>query len=300
MIRANWLALLGSLLAVSAPQVCLAKSGSPRTYVDEKTRSIVGGRKVLIVVDQDRLQPGIDSWLLGGSSYAVDMAEHFIDLGLLARGRKQIVPITDALQGYDFDTPMKEALTAVVGGIPWIRAQDIEFTHEGTNAAIENALNLSNTRQMLLLKARYETDDTYTAIIVSVEASLLRRQIPKGEHGDARLKSGYVPYRQTIRSVVSLPGADGANREQNIARWAADGARLARDALDIGLRRVPPLLVQNLQDDKKTSASWRERGDRKTVTRMSTLGWVVGPVDAGALFVEARGRSMNYLQMLAP
>lgn len=153
--------------------------------------------------------------------------------------------------------------------------------------------------EMLVLQATYETDARYGAIVVSIEASLLVRQIPKGEHSDARLKSAYIPYRQTFRSIVSLPDPEDTSPEENIQRWAADGAKLAREALDIGLRQAPSLLDENLQDDAESAASWRERGDRKTVTRASMQGWVVGPRDAGVLFVDARHRSINYLQKLA-
>lgn len=298
-MRSNWPVLIGCLLAFFFAHPSAAKTGSPKTYVDEKTRDIVGGRKVLVVIAQDKLLPGIDSWDLGWSNVA-DLVEHGIDQGLVARGRKQIAPITDALQGYDFDTPMKQTLIAAAQDTAWIRAQDIEFTREGSNAAIEKALNASNTRQMLLLKATYQTDWRYTEIIVSVEASLLVRQIPKGQHSDARLKAAYIPYRQTFRSIVDLPGADGAKRDENIARWAADGASLARRALDIGVRQVPPMLVRNLQEDERTSAEWRKRNKRMTVTRARMPGWVVGPQGSGTIFVEARTGALIRLQSLEP
>jgi len=299
MNNSNWSALLGCLLALSAVQPCTAKTATPKSYVDAKTRDIVGGRKVLIIIAQDKLLPGIDSWELGAAD-AVNAIEKGIDQGLIARGQKQIAPITDALLDYDFDTPMKAALTSAANGAEWIHAQDIEFTREDSNTALERALNASNTRQMLVLRATYETDWRYTAILVSVESSLLMRQIPKGQRSDARLKGDYIPYRQTFRSLVYLPGADGTTKEKNIARWAADGANLARQALDIGVRRVPPLLVQNLQQDEKAAAVWRKRNGRMTVTNARKQGWVIGRQDAGVLFVEARTGALTRLQTLAP
>jgi hypothetical protein len=299
MMRSIRPALLGGLLSFFSADPCTAKTATPKSYVHPTTREIVGGRKVLIIIAQDKLLPGIDSWELGAAN-AMNAIERGIDQGLIARGQKQIAPITDALQGYDFDTPMKEALTVAARSADWIRPQDIEFTREGSNAAVENVLNGSNTRQMLVLRATYQTDWRYTAMVVSVEASLLMRQIPKGQRSDARLKADYIPYRQTFRSIVNLPGADGTTRDENIARWAADGASLARRALDIGVRQVPPLLVRNLQEDARAAARWHRRGDRKTVTRASMLGWVIGPLDAGTLFVEARSKSLDYLQKLEP
>lgn len=297
-MRANLWALLGGLLVLNVAQPSVAKTSVPKRYVDAKTRQIEGGRKVLIVIAQDKLLPGIDSFDLGLTN-AANAIEKAIDKGLIERGRKQIIPLTDALTGYDFDTPMKAALISAAHSADWIRAQDIELTRDESDAAIEKALNDSNTRQMLVLKAKYATDWRYTAMEVSVESTLLVRKIPKGQPSEARLKTDYIPYRQTFRSIVNLPGLDGTKREENIARWAADGAVLARRALDIGVRRVPPLLVQNLQEDEKAAADWRKH-KRMTIPEARKARWVAGPPDSGILFIETRSGALIRLQPLDP
>jgi hypothetical protein len=54
-----------------------------------------------------------------------------------------------ALEGYDFETPVKAAIVPIIEKSSWVRAQDIEAEHTmGSGANIERILNDSNTRQM--------------------------------------------------------------------------------------------------------------------------------------------------------
>jgi hypothetical protein len=290
-------ALLTSLLAFVAGPAWALAGHSPSLYVKQKTRDAAPARKVLIVIAQTRLEPGIDSLELGVADL-VDLGERAIDKGLIARGRKQIAPVVAALGAYDFDTPIRQAMVRIVAGIPWMHAQDIEFTRDGSNANIEAKLNESNTRQMLVLDAHYTTDHRYTSIIVSIQATLLTRQIPKGHYSDVRLKREFIPFQQVVRSVIELPGKDLDRREPNLEQWAADQARLVRTALDIGVKQTPVLLEKNLSGGNREVSAWRRRRGRPTVTRSYMLGWEVGRQDAGTLFVEARAGTLNYLQKL--
>jgi len=289
MMCSNWRALAGCLIALCAAQTGAAKTAVPDHYVDEKTRDIVGGRKVLIVIAQKELLLGVDTWQLGT---AVENARIYLV-------REPAASMLGALRAHDFDSQIRQSLSTVVENTPWLHAQDIELTREDSNESREAALDASNTRQMLVLRVRYSTDQRHAAVMVGVEATLLVRQIPKGQRSRARLKRDYIPYQQRIRSVVQLPGT-GNTSQQNIDRWAADGAARTREALEIGLRQVSRLLAQNLRQDRQAADAWRDRNNRATVERSSMLGWVVGPIDAGTLFVEARAGSLNYLQTLAP
>jgi len=297
MIKLVRCALLTFLLAFVAGAAWAKAGHSPSLYVKQQTRDAAPARKVLIVIAQTQLEPGIDSVDLGFGDI-ISMAERGIDRGLIGRGRKQIAPVVAALGAYDFDTPMRQAMIKIVEDIPWMHAQDIEFTRDGSSANIETKLNESNTRQMLVLEARYATDHRYTSIVVSIQSTLLTRQIPKGQYSDARLKREFIPFQQLVRSVIELPGTDLDHRESNLERWGTDQARLVRTALDIGVKQTLLLLQKNLGGGNDEISAWRRRRGRRTVTRSYMLGWEVGRQDAGTLFVEARAGTLNYLQKL--
>jgi hypothetical protein len=285
------------LLALMAGNVCLAKTATPKNYVSEETRSIVGGRKIVIVIPQTELMPGIAAWELGEARFN-DPIEKLINDGKTARGEKFIEPLRAALRPYDFDSRMFASLRAVVEQCSWMHAQDIELTRDGTGKNIERLLNASNTRQMLVLVVNYSTDFYYDSIIVSVEASLLVRQIPRGEHSEARLRKDYIPYFQAFRSVVELPSPDHSDREADLSRWSADNASQARAALDFGVFRLPPLLAKNLETSQEETETWRNRNGRKTVERAKLTGWVIEKQDGITVFVEARGGALNLLHTL--
>jgi len=192
----------------------------------------------------------------------------------------------------------EEALKTVVEQCSWMRAQDIELTRDGSGKNIERLLNASDTRQMLVMVVNYATDFRYDSIIVSVEASLLVRQIPRGEHSEARLRKDYIPYFQAFRSIVELPDPDHSDREADLARWSAANASQARAALDFGIQRLPALLAKNLEATQAETQTWRGRNDRKTVERAGMPGWVVEKQDDVTLFVEARGGALNLLRTL--
>ena len=290
-------ATLAALIAVLACNICQAKTATPKNYVSEDTRNIVGGRKVVIVIPQTELMPGIAAWELGEARFN-DPLEDLINDAKTARGEKFIEPLRAALRPYDFDVRMFAALKTVVEQCSWMRAQDIELTRDGSGKNIERLLNASDTRQMLVMVVNYATDFRYDSIIVSVEASLLVRQIPRGEHSEARLRKDYIPYFQAFRSIVELPDPDHSDREADLARWSAANASQARAALDFGIQRLPALLAKNLEATQAETQTWRGRNDRKTVERAGMPGWVVEKQDDVTLFVEARGGALNLLRTL--
>jgi hypothetical protein len=290
-------ATLAALIAVLACHICQAKTATPKNYVSEETRNIVGGRKVVILIPQTEIMPGIAAWELGVARFD-DALEDLINNAKTGRGERFIEPLRAALRPDDFDARIFSALKSVLERCSWMHAQDIELTRDGSAKNIERLLNESNTRQMLVLAVTYATDFRYDSIIVSVEASLLVRQIPRGERGEARLRKDYIPYFQAFRSIVGLPNPDHSEREADLARWSADNASLARAALDFGIQQLPPLLGRNLDATQQETQDWRGRNERKTVERAGMQGWVVERRDDVTVFVEARGGALNLLRTL--
>jgi hypothetical protein len=296
-LRITTAAGLAALLALLAGNFCQAKTATPKNYVSEETRNIVGSRKVVVVIRQTEIMPGIAAWNLGEARFN-DPLEDLINDAKTGRGEKFIEPLRAALRPHDFDTRMFAALRKVVEQCSWMRAQDIELTRDGSGKNIERLLNDSNTRQMLVLLVTYATDFHYDSIVVSVEASMLVRQVPRGEHSQARLRKDYIPYFQAFRSIVELPHPDHSDVDVDLARWSADNASLARAALDFGIERLPSLLAKNLEETQQETQTWRGRNERKTVERAGMPGWVIGKQDDATIFVEARGGAVNLLRTL--
>jgi hypothetical protein len=84
-----------------------------------------------------------------------------------------VAPLVAALDGYDFDGRLYSGLLPTIESSPWLRGQDLELTHLGLDHDIEQKLDESNTRQMLLLRGTYYVDFHDQRLIVELQATLL-------------------------------------------------------------------------------------------------------------------------------
>jgi hypothetical protein len=209
-------------------------------------------------------------------------------------------PLREAIQGYDFNTRLRTALQPTIDASSWLRPQDVELTDAGWGPSIESALNESNTRQMLTLFVTYYADYSYTNLVVNLQASLLVRRIPKGQHSAARLDGDYIPYLQEFRCLVYLPGARRDQPRENAARWSAGNGRLARQALDLGIERVGSLFAQNLDGTEESTALWRRNNGRPYQTLTNRLGWVIEKNGTSIEFYSGRDDVLNYIETLEP
>lgn len=305
MINLQTRAVLACLFSLAASGDILARTASPKIYASEETRDIVGGRKVLIVMPESiqgaysNAELAAVSALFGGmllkSIVEKSTAKHHAELA-----EKRVAPLRAALAGFEFQKPMQALLTPTIESSAWVRAQDIEFTPDGSLRNIEQELNDSDTRQMLAVDASYYADQKFRSLVVSVESMIFIRKIPKGEYSEARLRPDYIPFKQLLRSIVYLPDSERATPAENLARWSADNGKRARQALEIGMQRASTLFSRNLDATKESAAVWSKRGKRKTVTEFNLLGWVIERQPDTLLFFSPRDDALNYIEELKP
>jgi len=276
----------------------LVWAGIPNdNFADAKTRNIVGGRKVLIIVAQNSIVPTLFSYIDDGG------LQDRMNLAL-----QESVPLLRALVGYEFNAPLESALRPTVEKSAWLRPVDVEFSERGTRDFVLDKLDESDTRQMLLLYTKYYTDYDFAAIVVELQIGLLVRKIPKGQFRDGRLKPKYIPYQQIIRSVVRLPDPETSNRfhseetyakgrRANVERWAANDGLLARRALDAGIVAVSELVSTSIELDEKQAKEWRSRRERKVETIEGVRGWVRERNEKGVLMIYAYDGAWTRIQI---
>jgi hypothetical protein len=306
MFAMRFRALLGTLLVLAASLDASAATSTPKAYATDKTRDIVGGRKVLVLLPQTNIMATYEDVNLSAvyfmfgilAGLAASPAQAGIDRHLSQAAEERIAPLRRALEGYDFETPAKAAFLPIIEKSSWVRAQDAELNHDGSGSNIERILNESNTRQMFTVFPSYYADHKFRNLVVRIEADIIVRKIPKGQYSSARLKPDYIPFRQAFRCIVYLPGSESGTAEDNLARWSADSGRLARQALDLGIQRVSVLFGRYLDADEATVATWIKRGDRKSETRALMLGWIIEKQGDLVLFSSARDDTLNYIEIL--
>ena len=295
------LAALSSLLALLFATLCQAVPND--NFADDRARDIVGGRKVLITVTQNSIEPRVvlPPELLVAHRFDIVAAQRAYSeksQQLTMQVLQDSVPLIQALIDYDFNTPPQSALRPAVENSSWLRAQDIEFSEHGTVDFVLDKLDESDTRQMLLLYTNYYTDPMCATIVVDLRISLLVRRIPKGKLRADRFKPRYIPYQQSIRSVVTLANADPKDRKKNIARWAADNGQRARQALDIGIAALARLAPLSIELDETQAKDWRTRGKRELREIGGTLGWIREREGNAILMIDARDGAWTRKQIM--
>jgi hypothetical protein len=288
-----------SLVSLLGTQVCFARLGTPKTYIDDKARAIVGGRKVLIVLASHNVQPTIERVPISTTTTVgvdwiyqmrqIDYEQYEKDL---AAARELGAPLLASLSGYDFGQLICRDLQAIVERSSWLGAQDVEITADGSGRNLEQELNASNTRQMVVLLAESLAEYRYLAITVTVKATLLVRQIPRGKHGYVRLQEDHIPYQMTFTSISNLAGADRKNPRRNLERWAANDGKLARDAMNLGIAFATERFARNLDDSPVTNALWSKRGGRKGRLGNGRAGWVIESGEHRKVSFDAVSRAL--------
>lgn len=296
---------LNILAAVAVAQLCtapfcLARTSEPDPYIPDDMRQLPGGRKVLLIMQTDALEPKMRfdqvRYTATGDSYVqLELAQSIEDYTREVLAVQAFInPLRGEIADFEFERRMRERLESVVNAAPWIGARDFELTHGYRAATVERVLNESDTRQTLLLVVGYTMSYQFDLLSVSLQASTRLRQIPKGMTSDARLKRDYIPYEINFEARLPLPGADRKNRQANRDRWAADHGKLARDALQAGLDFVTERFARTLAEDEAQSAAWRRRNGRAGRLPNGRPGWILESGPRGIVSYASRAHTIYY------
>lgn len=298
------LRLARSLVAVAIlllpGAACFARVPSLKPYVPDDKRHVEGGRKVLLVMETDALDAGMkvdqQRYTSTGDSYVELLPGQTIEAFTreLVETQTFINPLRGELAGFGFEKRMREQLESVVMASPWLGARDFELEQGYHAAKVERVLNESDTRQMLLLRVAYQMSYRFDRLTVRMQASMLVRQIPRGEYSDARLKGDYIPYRLTFEAVAALPDADRKDRKANRDRWVANHGALARSALQAEADWITARFAETLAQDEAQSASWRNRNDRVGRLPNGRPGWILEQGPRGTVSYASRGQTLIF------
>ncbi|MEO8016761.1 MAG: hypothetical protein ABI769_03025 [Pseudomonadota bacterium] len=290
----RYVGLIVCLCGLFAAHESSARTATPRIYVDEKTRDIVGGRKVLIILRSRNLQPTIQrvpidtSTTYGGDIIIrmtqIDYEQYLKDI---EAARAIGAPLLAKLGGL-----ISDRVRSTVEKSAWLGAQDVEITADGSPRNLEQELNASNTRQMLVVLAESLAEFRYLAITVTLKATLLVRQIPRGKRGYVRLEQDYIPYQMVFTAVANLADADRKDPQRNRDRWGAEDGKLAREAMNQGIAFVIEHFARNLDETEATSAVWRTRRGRPGRLANGRAGWIIESGKNRTVVFDAMSRTL--------
>lgn len=297
MTRSSWRALCVCLTGFFASGV--SQAAIKNNYVAPEAHAIEGGRSVYVMVPQAEIQPNINISNLtaaagGGLLFAL------IDAGVnnarAKEAEKQVIPLREALVGFEVDPRIQGASAAAINGLGWLDVRATKFSKDPSGDAMLAALDAGATPQLLVLRYDYETSADFSAIVVSLRASLVNKATPKGKKPTVRQQAKYLPYNQSFRSFVLLPDPNPKDAAANVQAWAADGAKAARTAIDLGIQRCDELFVRSLGYTAAEAASMMKRNKRKMATVPGVTGWEIESQPTHSVYYEAMAASITQVE----
>ncbi|MCM8625850.1 hypothetical protein [Accumulibacter sp.] len=229
----------------------------PRTTLEPSARSLPGGREFVLSIPQEEIattivRSGFANFAGGGLIPAlIDLA---IDASRAKQAEADVVPLRDALSGYDFDRRATEALQELLTHNDWLGVKSVSLAKPSTREERERLLDASATDQVAFLEYSYSCSASFASIEVGLEVQLVNTAIPGGGSPADRLNPENLAYAHSFRSVIALHIPIGEARD-NVQRWAASDGQLARQALDIGIARVHWMLEKSLARTPEAAAA---------------------------------------------
>lgn len=245
-----------------APALAAPKASDAPLTLAEQYRRVDGGRAVQVGLAQTQIETSIDIGRVAASTGG-DLIGALIISGMddkrarladsaTERANAAAAPLRDTLRGFDVDALALATTQAA------LQPQTISATKDVSPASRSAFAFAATTPQVAFVTWRYALSPDFTQIRVIAEIAIENK-------APAKRRSTVSPllYRQTLSSIVQL-GKRSYDHRENVARWNADGGKLAKAALTAGFgeieRLIPYALGLTAADIKAFTAKDREKG----------------------------------------
>jgi hypothetical protein len=265
-------------LLLCAPAV-LAATTVRNDFIPPARRLIEGGRDVHVIVSQAEIQADIHASTVSagtGGGLLFALVDANVNKERTKKAEAAIVPLREALMGYDFAARARDASAATLSRLEWFAAGKVALASEDSSDSILAAVDAADTKQLMVLRYTYETNPEFTAIFVTLRASLVNKATRKGASAKSRWYPDNLAFKRAMRSVVRLPEANGKDVAGNIRLWAADGGKAARAGLDQAIQGAHELLERALTLSAEEAKALSKTHDRRGLGHM-----VAGPSRKG-------------------
>ncbi len=292
------------MLVACMGAVCLSGTSLAavtNNYIAPEARSVEGGRDVRIVVGQAEIQANINALnttAAAGGGLLFALIDAGVNNARAKDAEKSVIPLRESLVGYEFDPRAEMASAMTLSGLDWFGAKQTQLTKDESTDASLAALDASAAPQLMVMRYSYETTADFSAILVHLNTTLLKKEIPKGKKSNARLNPKNMAYVQSVRSVILLPDANPKDPDGNVRAWAADGGRAARAALDLGIERCQQLLQRGLTQSATDAASMAKRNKRPLSSVPGVSGWEIDKQPTSTLVYEFLLGSLTQVETL--
>jgi hypothetical protein len=169
-----------------------------------------------------------------------------------------VVPVRNALIGYDPGLALGARLTRELGPLKWLKGNSVEVVQLGDSspAAVADLVKKSDKDAVLLALCEYRLVPSFRTIVMTAKVSLRPRPAPRSADGAAQAEDAPpdVLYFNQITASVTLPPKAKLTRDQAAKQWAENDGRRARRALDVAIAELARMIAFDL--DQQPSKSY--------------------------------------------
>jgi hypothetical protein len=260
----------------------------PRRALEPADRSPSGGREAYVLVSQGEIHAAINRSAAGavlGGGLLGALIDTSVNQHRTNKAEETVKSLRDALNGYNFDQRAVQATQSALAGLDWLGAKQVSFSKDVSDDSRNACLDKAQAPEVLFATYDYSLTADFSAVEVSVTVTIDARKIPPGGSAKDRIKTANAAYTQAFTSLVPLANAT-KEAPDNMQRWAADNARLARVALDAALGRDTQLIQRSLSQTPQDAAKL-DKGAH--VSEHGIAGKLIEKDDNGTLLIEPIG-----------
>jgi len=238
-----------SRVSITAAILALFVSGcaSPsRISLDQSKKSQIHATECVVGLQQQEITADINqsniSQATGGGLIAA-----LIDAGInnsrTKDAEQEIVPVRDALVGYDIGQTLKQSLQTSLKNPDWLHLNSIDVRQVTDEAACKVWLTNSKGDVLLLVRPHYRLNAAFDHLTVSLGVYLQAR--PKANGADSDNPTLYFNSFSCVTPLLTT-GASGMPRSEAATLWAANSGKRARQVMDESLAEVIRMLAFDL------------------------------------------------------
>lgn len=237
-----------TLLWVSALGLLAGGCAAPtRVSLDPSAKNRIKAANGIVCMAQQEIAADIQTSNItqatgGGLIFAL------IDAGINNSRAKDVeqdvVPVRDALIGYDVGETLKANIERTLKTAPWLKLQTVDIRQLKDENTLRSWLPTTEDNIVIFIRPSYRLTPNFNSINISALISI-HGPAPAGDSG----KLGAALYSNTLGCMVPLPdGWPGDVPRTEVANlWAMNSGRNARKALDAGLSQIALLLAHDLE-----------------------------------------------------
>jgi hypothetical protein len=198
-------------------------------------------------IGTDITQSNITAATGGGLIFAL------IDAGIensrAKKAEKHVVPVRDALIGYNLGEVLNASLKAQLAPRDWLKAGTFNIQQVPTLASLNDWIKNAEGDSLLLINTQYRFSPKFDAITVSARVSLHPKQGPLTAQTKVHQNLPPLVYFNAFSATFRMSDwpAEAPDAEAAVKLWAEDGGKRARAALDAGAEEIARMLAFDLE-----------------------------------------------------